>query len=248
MSKGASLIDSAPGGLLDDVDATIVSASTGPYTYPTGTAIAGALIVKFVTADGEEHTEAYSSGAAAPTEDGTGFESTPKDNSKAKRFIIAMLKLNYPNIGADVSVFNGAKVHLKREALPKMPGLDKEGDKEKTVLLPVKIVSLPGEGRTSAKGAGSRPATATPATAATAASSNGELDDATETAVQEALAEAPENSLGRVKLGTNIMLKLTKAKNPNMAAIKKLAQDAAWLQAHAENGGWSVSGDTVKLG
>jgi hypothetical protein len=130
----------------------------------------------------------------------------------------------------------------KREGLKDQ----KEG---KTIPLVAKIISLPGEGK-GALAAKGKPATATPKTAASTASSNGnaDLDEAAISAIQEILAEAPENSLTKMKLGTNVMLKLSKAKDPNLGAIKKLATDPAWLAAQADAGGWSFDGETVKLG
>jgi len=252
MAKGASLTDPAAGGFLDDVDVEITSSITGPYSYPGGTMV-NALIVKMKTDDGTEHEEAYSSGAATPTDDGSGFETTPKDNSKAKRFIMSCVELGV-KVGADVGIFKGLRLHVKRVALPKMPGIDKEGDRDKTVLLATKLLGAGPKGKvTSASSA--KPTTTTASAAPTAsappAATNGEpsdLDALAAEAIITILATAPNNSIGRLKLGTAVMITLAKAKDPNMANIKKLATDAAWLKANAEPGGWTFENDTVSIG
>ena len=256
MRQGVSLKEGSQGGFLDDCEAIIKQCSTGIYEYATGTET-NALIVVFDAGLDEPHTEAYSSGKAEPTEDGTGFQSVLSLKSKAKLFIDSLINLEFPGVEADVHVFEGAKVHLKRIALAKMPGIDKEGDKEKTVLLVDKIVQLPKKGAagrpTGATGAGK---TTTPKAAAAtkapapATSANGQSgDQAVIDAVLAALANVEGNTLTLPKLQTACFLAALKAKMPaaEATAIKKTIT-AEWALANAEAGGWSSDGETISLG
>ena len=226
--SGASLTDPVVGGLLDDQDVTCIESKTGEYTYPGG-ATTNALILTLQTDDGAEYVEAYSSGVSVGTKDETGFETTPKDNSKAKRFIMAMVGLGVA-VGNTVKVFEKLKFHVKREALPKMRGIDKEGDKDKTILLPTAILK-----------AGK--ATAAPKATVT---SNGSLDEAATRRILAALNGAPDQTLGRVKLATTVWLVAQKEKDPAALQYKKLAGDANWLNEHAGES-WVVNGDEVVL-
>lgn len=252
MAKAASLVEGVQGGFLDDVDATIISCKTGEYTYTNSNTVANGLIVAFDGPDGE-HIEFYSSGKAAPTEDGTGFDVKLDMKSKAKQFIDSLLALKFPNVDTDVRVFEGAKVHVNRKALPKMAGIDKEGDKDKTVLLVTKIIALPGaKGATRPSGvqAGQRTTATTIATSKSAASANGEIDAAAIATVLELVAMAPQQTMTRLKLGTAALTTLAKADHQyhsHMMAVKKLASDSTWLAAQAEVAGWVFDNDTVSL-
>ena len=256
MAGGVSLKEGSQGGFLDDCEAIIKECRTGEYKYSTG-ATTNALIITFDAGLDEPHIEAYSSGKAEPTEDGTGFQSVLSIKSKAKLFIDKMIALEFPGVEADVHVFEGTKVHLKREALAKMPGLDKEGDKEKTVLLVDKIISLPGKGKPGRPTAATTAAkTTTPAKAATtskpsapAISANGQSgDDAAIAAVQTALANVDGNTMTLAKLQTSVFLAALKAKVPaaEATALKK-AITPEWAVANAEAGGWVSDGETVSL-
>lgn len=248
MGQGVSLREGSQGGFLDDAEAIIKSCKTGNYKYSTGQETS-ALIVEFDAGLDEPHIEAYSSGKAEPTEDGTGFQSVLSTKSKAKMFIDSLINLEFPNVDADVHVFEGCKVHLKRVALPKMQGIDKEGDKEKTVLLVDKIIALPG-----AKGKGAAPkAAAKPAAKSTTtpppAQSNGSGDEATIAAVLEALAKVDGGVRERGKLQTDVFLAALKSKMPSAEATQlKKSITAEWLIANAEAGGWATDGETVSLG
>jgi hypothetical protein len=258
MAGGVSLKDGSAGGFLDDTEAVIKSCKTGEYTYTTGQTT-NALIVTLDAGLDEPHIEAYSSGAALPTDDGTGFQSVLSLKSKAKMFIDSLIKLDYPNVEADVRVFEGAKVHLKRSAMPKMPGLDKAGERDKTVLLVDKIIALPSATGAKRPTAGSatkatppKAATATgkqpPATSTASASANGSGDEAAIAAVQEALAKQDGATMQIGKLQTSVFLAALKAKMPSAeaTALKKTVTPE-WLVAQAEAGGWTTNGEEVGL-
>lgn len=244
----ASLKDSAPGGFLDDMDATCINAETGEYTYPSGTSV-NAMILTFRTDDGQEHIEAYSSGGALPSPNHTGFETTPRDNSKAKRFIVAAIKVGV-DVEDSVKAFENQRFHLKRETLPKMPGIDKEGDKDKTVLLPTAL--LKSTARPTAKApvksapAVAKPATSAASTASATSATNGDLDADAIIAVQAVLAGAPNGTTTVPRLGTALLMALAKEKHPHAQAIRKLAT-ADWLIANSEVGSWVIDGQNVTL-
>lgn len=264
--KGASLLpsDFAAGGAIPDGDYTITGSRATKFNYGGKGPDTPALAITFVDEDGEERSQNYSAGKPeflVASEDGKRFvhpggdEARIGKQSNAAAFIGSIIGGGFPveKLSDDVSVFEGTKVTIRNEAQPTRAGL-KDQKEGKTIPLVTKVLSLPGEkGRpTSAAAAGSRRATPTPTTAASPASAtqsqNGQLDEAAVTAVQESLAEAADNTMTRLKLGTSIMLRLSKAKNPDMSAIKKLSSDAAWLSAHAEEGGWTFENDVVKLG
>lgn len=255
--KGASLLpqDFAAGGALPDGEYIIAGAAAATFNYGGKGPDTPAIHITYVNADGEPVEQYYSAGKMdflSPSDDGkrfvnpSGEEARIQKNSNAAAFLGSIIKGGFPveKLTDDVSVFAGSRVLIRNEAQPKRPGIkdEKEG---KTIPLVERYLGEAKGG--SAKGATAGHATATPQTAASSASTNGQLDEAAVTAVQEALAEA-NGSLTRLKLGTAIMLKLSKQKDPNMAAIKKLATDAAWLAAQAEAGGWTSDGNTVALG
>lgn len=261
-ARGASLLpeDFSVGGAMPDGEYMIAAAKAATFDYNGTQAPSPALHITFADADGEAREQYYSAGKLdflAPDVDGRKFVNPAGGDAKiakqsnAAAFLLSIINGGFPRekISDDVSVFSGTKVLIENKAQPKRAGLadQKEG---KTIPLVAKVISLPGEAKGSAKGAAKSPATKTQATAASTAASNGsgDLDEAAISAIQEILAEAPDNTLTRLKLGTNVMLKLSKAKDPNMAQIKKLASDATWLAANAEAGGWTSDGETVKLG
>ena len=251
MAGGASLKEGTQGGFLDDAEAIIKECKTGTYQYPNSSTSTNALIVTFDAGLDEPHVEVYSSGKIEATEDGTGFISKLDVKSKAMQFIQSMLAQG-ADIDADVKVFEGYKVHLKRVALPKMAGIDKAGDREKTVLLVDKVISVPGaKGRPTAGGA-AKSTTAKPATStskpATSISTNGAGDEAAIAAVQEALAKVDGATSTVSKLQTAVFLAALKSKMPSAEAtlLKKLIT-ADWLAANSEAGGWSTNGEEVSL-
>lgn len=260
--KGASLLpqDFAAGGAIPDGDYMIASARAAIFNYGGNGPETPAIHVTFADADGESREQHYSAGKMEflkPSEDGLrlvhpeGGDARIGKQSNAAAFLVSLIDGGFPveRLGDDLSAIDGTRVTIVNKAQPKRAGLtdQKEG---KTIPLVAKVLSLPGEGKGGVKGAAAKPATRTPATAASTAASNGggNLDESAISAIQEILAEAPDNTLTRLKLGTNVMLKLSKAKDPNMSGIKKLASDAVWLAANAEAGGWTTDGDTVKLG
>jgi hypothetical protein len=259
-NKGASLLpnDFAVGGALPNGEYTIAASKASTFDYNGTQPASPALHITFADADGEAREQYYSAGKLeflAPDVDGRRFINPNGDDAKiskqsnAAAFLISIINAGFPvdKLGDDVTVFAGTKVLIENVAQQKREGL-KDQKEGKTIPLVAKIISLSGEAKSGARGAAKIPVTATPKTAASPASSNGNLDEAAITAIQEILAETPDNSLTKLKLGTQVMLKLSKAHDPNLNAIKKLATDSVWLAAQAEAGGWVSDGNTIKLG
>lgn len=260
--RGASLNpkDFAVGGALPDGEYTIAAAGAAIFNYGGNGPETPAIHITLADENGEAREQYYSAGkleTLTPSSDGkrlvhpSGGDAKISNSSNAAAFLLSLMNAGFPpeKLGDDISNITGTRVLIENKAQPKRAGLadQKEG---KTIPLVAKVLSLPGEAKGAAKGAAKAPATRTQATAASTASSNGsgDLDETAMTTIQEILAEAPDNKLTRLKLGTNVMLKLSKEKHPQMGVIKKLATDPAWLAAQAEVGGWTSDGETVALG
>ena len=250
MAKAASLLpqDFAAGGTIPDGEYTIKDCSTtSDFNYGGKGPDTPAIRVLYTDGTGAEFEQHYSAGKPEflkASADGKRFEHPSGEDahinksSNAASWIASIVSAGFPiaKLGdGDVTAFTGTKVQLQNQAQPKRAGI-KDSVEGKTIPLVVKVVALPGE----KKGA-------TKAAAAAKTADDTALDAEAVTAVQVALAEAG-GTLTRVKLGTNVMLKLAKEKNPNMATIKRLASDANWLAAHSEEGGWATDGESVTLG
>ncbi len=257
MAKGSLLPENAVGGsIIADGDYLIKEVVAQMFDYGGKADEVPAITVLYASDDGATVEQSYSAGKGASLvspPDGKRFEVIGK-NSNAWKWIASMLNSGFPkaNVDDDVSVFEGCRVTVVNQAQPKQGFKDeKEG---KTLPLVTKVLALPSAAKGRPTAAAARPATSTAraatsgAASAATASSNGELDARAIEVIQEIVATAPDNTITRLKLGTAVMLTLAKAKDPQMASIKKLATDAAWLVANAELGGWTSDGETVVIG
>lgn len=263
--KGASLLpaDFTSGGAVADGEYSIEAAITQMFNYGGAAPDTPTLCITYKGTDGALIDQNYSAGKSdslIPSEDGkrfvhpSGEEAHINKSSNAAAWLGSIINSGFPvaRMSDDVSCFVGTRVQVVNSAQPKRPGL-KDHVEGKTIPLVVKVVALPGEGKkgtASARSAASTSGSTATAAAAAASPSNGaavNLDEAAISAIQEVLAEAPENKLTRLKLATGVMLKLTKTKDPNMAQIKKLASTPEFLAANAEAGGWVSDGETVSL-
>lgn len=262
-SKGASLLpqDFAVGGAVPDGDYLMKSVSTDLFDYG-GKSQGGsspALCVLFVDDDGAEYTQHYSAGKTEfliPSDDSKRFvhpgggEAKISKSSNCAMFIGSLLTSGFPQAGLsdDVSAFAGHRVKIENREQPKRPGIkdEKEG---KTIPLAVKYL---GEAKGGARSVGGRPAThqtqstaASPASSTTSHGSNGaDLQAKAIAMVQAILSEAPEHTTTAVKLASTAMLRLSKVKDPDTMAIKKLIT-SDWLMEHAVAGNWVSDGESV---
>ncbi len=269
-NKAASLLPDTytSGGAMADGEYTIEAVVTDVFNYGGVAPDTPCMCITYKSEDGDLVDQHYSAGkmnTRIPSEDGKSFVlpsgepgATIDKKSNVADWVKSIINAGFPvaKIGEDVTVFVGTKVLVVNKAQP-MRGIQDE-KQGKTIPLIAKILALPGErkaagGRPSAKPAATtstKPPARAAASATTTSPSNGasDLTEAAIAAVQEALAEAPNNALTRMKLSTSIMIRLAKAKDPNMAAIKKLASTADFLMENAEAGGWVSDGETVELG
>jgi hypothetical protein len=243
-------------GLIDDIDLTITAAVVEEYDFE-GKAIHGnACSIHLTLTDDEDgaHEQYYPIGQAdawVPTDDGKSFQPVTgktgiNKNSAGAKFIAAAIEKGFPKtkLASDVTVFVGYKFHFKQV----VKGKDDEG-KEKTLLLPTKLVSAPGE--KSAKKGASKPAAA----ASTAApSGDGEVDP-------EVAAKAVELSVKALaEAGTKLTLDGLSAKVFKMAVTDKgiekgqrqqivaLVQDTDWVDSQQGPKTWvyDAEGGTVE--
>lgn len=152
----------AGGGLIDDVDVTLISLRFVEWNY--GGKIetpVPALQVKMKDAEGEEHEQYFSAGDAKflmPSEDGLQILNRPgssrsglNDNANASIFIASIVNAGFPEdrITNSIDCFEGLAAHVKRIAQPKRGGLINPGGgkpgREATVLTVESIISLPWE-------------------------------------------------------------------------------------------------------
>lgn len=259
--KGSLLPENATGGgAVMDGD-YVIKCRTGMFDYGGTIEAVPALFVTY--GDTEQAYSAGKGSALSKDHPDYEFDSISK-NSNALQWISSILDAGFPKdkLDADVRVFDGTNVHVEAKAQPKRAGI-KDSKEGAVISLITKINSLPGAKaaagkpvavpkapapKPAASGATTpAPTSAAPAAVEATTTSNGELDMETTLLVQEALAGATDNKLGRMKLGTVLLTTLVRAKNPNQAAIRKMATDAAWLAANAEVGGWTFDNDTVSL-
>lgn len=251
---GASLLPENFGGgqIIPDGRYTIREIKTTTFDYAGKGPESAACAIVFRNPEGTDFEQHYSAGkieflipndAKDEFVHPNGEDARIAGGSNFALFLTALREAGYPmaELGAKVTALLGADLEIVNKAQPERKGL-KDQKTNKTIPLPIKYYGK-AKGVAGAAKAAAKPSTTTsPATAA----ENG-LDEETINTVQLILAEAPDTTMGRVKLGTQVMLKLAKDKSPHMAGAKKLASDPAWLAAQAEAGGWTVTGDQVKL-
>jgi hypothetical protein len=263
--KGASLApeDHGGAGQIPDGDYLITNVYAGSFTYggqvPDGVP---AIMVTYKGDDGAEYEQPYKAGDnqhLAASEDGDRFIHPEGGDAKiykggaASMWLGSLARCNFPITGDSVRQFKGTKVTLTNTAAPKGKTSD---NKDKVIAMVSKILSLPKATSSASKTTASaaKPTGATTAAATTQATASNGNSDLTSTAIemiQAILADAPDNTMTRVKLSTSVMLRATKdaAHKTNMTALKKLAGDPTFLIEHAEAGGWATeTGEEVKLG
>lgn len=237
----ASLLpgDADQSGFLDGVTATIVSARATTFDYNGKLAEpVPAIAVTFLPANGKESVQHYTVGKPAdraPSDDGARFKvfgskkALPKD-SNGLAFIISLINAGFPQdkVGDDLTVFDNTVVLLKSQAVPKTEGQEKD----RTIVLAEKIVTLPWENKAPKAAATTKAAgktAAAPAAAATATSPMADeaAKDAASNAVVAILADT-KNQAGVKKAQVGSLAFRTLSQDPNRNnAVKLLSQLAS---------------------
>jgi hypothetical protein len=171
--RGASLNpdDAGAGGLtLDDVDAVIEECRfVDDFDYAGKVSpMPLSLKVTFSGETFEPQTQHFSAGSLdrfEPSKDGlcaVPAEGQDDDillikTTNALLFITSLVDSGFPKdkIADEVDIFEGTSVHVRQVPRPKLRGIDREGDAQKTILAVTKIHALPWEkkkGGSKAKG------------------------------------------------------------------------------------------------
>jgi len=152
--------EATQGGLLDDVNVTWKKCRFAMFDYNGTLPPVPAIKVEMETEEGEEAEQYWSIGNAKdwkPSKDGktlqpVGSASTLKLNSNGMILLKSLVDSGFDEeeMGDDVSVFDGIKVHMARVPAPKRSGLEKaprEDGKDfpATILTVDEILVMPGE-------------------------------------------------------------------------------------------------------
>jgi len=255
--------DMVAGGLMDDVDVTWKGARFALWDYggkvPTPVP---ALKLTLVGADGEEHEQYYSTGAAkdwSPSPDGKML--IPLSGASLRsttNFAMLMQSIwntqQFPRdrLSNDISVFEGIVAHMIQVAAPKRKGLAPKmvdgKEVEATVLVVDKIIKLPWEGDAQQAKAGKgkgKSAGKTAAVAASAETAEGAVDEIaaeTEVVILEILAENPDG-IQKKSLPVKIIQK--RQAHPQKSNIISKAYDDVFLGDAARP--WAFADGVLKM-
>lgn len=274
---GLASKDHVGGGMVPDGDYTLVSARTSLNTYNGSVPDGKPAILVIYNDGADSYEQFYGAGDnqhLIPREDGLQFdhpdgESEPKiyKGGAASLWLTSLEKAGHKFTGDLLNQFDGMRVTLESVAAPK--GKTAE-NKDRSIPLISKILAVAGKkGAPVARptpskavvgastSASPRGASAAPTVAASSpvvtgqneAATNGQsLDDIAIAKVQEFLLNLGEGEqVSRLKMATTIWMTAQKVKDPQAMALKKLVQDATWLEANSEAGGWVSDGNVVAL-
>lgn len=185
--QGISLAQAAQGGLIDDIDVTILDARFAQWDYNGNIDHAVlALGIQYQDGEGKTYDQYYSAGELTyfvPSEDGSravpvGDKSMLADTCNAWKFIASLIEAGFPVPlleAGDITCLTNMKVHVKQYAQPVRQGLirgGKNADRPQTVLLVDAILEMPAGAGGVKKGIGKptagKPVTARPTTASPA--------------------------------------------------------------------------------
>lgn len=248
------------GGLLNNADIRIENARFLLYDYDgksdkespgimfDAIPLDGGNPINQFIACGDAKDWAISSDGQELTPAGDSSPSGIRNNTNLALFIKELVNLSYPKHLLDnfkAGSLNGLEIHIVRK---KRPDAGQGGSSDKEILMPTKIITLPGEkskGKTTTAAASSRPATSTSAAPAPAASSSGaNVSDDHKALVLEAIKKVMDGKekIGKVDLRKAVFGSLTGMTGAEKTAAVKLLQDENWM---ADNS-YPISGDTVE--
>ncbi len=272
--QGVSLKPSdaqAGGGVLEalnDTDATIKTCRVVLWNYNNQTIHpAPFLAVTYTFDDGSEFEQKYKGGDAkflVPSADGKEFVPVDPnadrtglpDGCNALIWLTDIVNAGFPEhlIGRDVSVFEGAKVHLNVKPQPKREGFKNQDPNKKgnDILVVTKIHSLPGQAA-AGKAKGKTKSAAAPVQtqaaaggAAAAGATNGDAVHARAIEVVMEILTSNGGSVPKVAIANKAFKIMQDAKDPLRNDVSKLVFKDEFL--HGEDVPWSFDGTTVSLG
>jgi hypothetical protein len=241
------------GGLIQDVDVEIIG---GRYTlepppgYTQRDRVFAELNLK-VLDDGSEVDQYWSVGANTdftPSADGlgltpTGSRETLNDNSNFSIFIQNLVNVQFPkqSLTDKLDCLFGTQVHVVRIPAPEREGLAKDKDAKKSyILVPNKLIKLPGEKRKAAAGA-KKSAGAAPASAPAAETiDEGEVETQALVDVTEIMGEGKALPIPLLK--AQVIRRHMKTDTATRNKIVALVGDADWLATQ----GFTVTGGQIQ--
>ena len=253
--KGVSLLpdDMVAGGLIGDPPLNLLYRKMRFEVWdydgkaPEGSKNVTTLAVRgeLVDDDGKVHNQYWSAGDPGdfqPSPDGkravaVGRREALNNNTNVAVLMAACINAGFPKerIGDDISVLDGMYALSHRVPAPERTGLKRAPDaRPLTVLVPAKILRLPGEGQ--AQTTGLSASTSTPAVTA-----EDLMADALSYAA-EMLAE--KGAVKRGQLTGGVFTRL--GKHPRKAEIAKLVHTQEFIDRLVEVGIGTVEGDSIK--
>jgi len=249
--------DMIPGGLIDDVNATIVSARFVMWDYGQGQVEKTFLNLTLKPDDDEaEHEQYYSAadpGDWAPNDSGIslvrpeGSTSTKplNNNTNFAQLMASIENAGFPPEmleGNDISVLDGLYGHWRREAQPERKGLVRtDPTRQLTVLVLDNIISMPGE---APKAPARQTTTRRPAARVAAAAPAKAGDELSDQAVQAIIDHLSNNGPTPKSALTGLFFSTFK-QDANRKELLALATDEQWIIAMAGEGYWAYEDGTL---
>lgn len=243
--------DGESGGLLDDVNATVIAAAAVTWDYNGNADPGPALHIRLKDDNGQEADQYYSAGKlerVVPTEDGEQFD--PAEGSSAKGlnqncnafvFLSELVNKGFPEDKlASLGTLVGLYGHFNRVPQKQRAGLENADGKQRTILIVTKIHSMPWEKKGTA-GKASSPSANLKSTSTASTNNGGNGNSVNDEAVAAVMALVAEGPVEMKKLGMQIFKSTPTSKN--RAAIVKLVTTEDFITQ--DNAPWSFDGETL---
>jgi hypothetical protein len=239
--------------LIQDVDVEIIG---GRYTleppegYTQRDRVFAELDLK-VLDDDSEVSQYWSAGKNTdftPTTDGlgltpTGSKESLNDNSNFSIFIQNLCNVQFPKtaLTEKLDCLFGTQIHVVRIPAPEREGLGKDKDAKKSyILVPNKLIKLPGEKAKAKAGAKKGAAAAAAAAPAEPSMDDGEVETTALLDVTEVMADGKALPIPLLK--AQVIRRHMKTDTPTRNKIVALVGDADWLATQ----GFTVTGGAIQ--
>lgn len=231
MSISLNPKDAIKGGIIGDVDATIIEIKFDThFTYPNSNTQTCAAVAK-LQLDGGDIVDPVFWSVGKPedytvSDDGMELESVKgntgaSDNSNYIMFATELINAGFPanKLTNRIDVLVGLRAHWIQKAQPKRAGIVQTNERDRTLLVPERVLSLPGEKNAANKGGTKQTknsGTTAPTTTATVPANDMENTDAMQLA-GEALTFLKTNKAGA-------MIDATKWQPTALAALASIPE------------------------